>query len=199
MPTIPAGYIEATFLFQVTGSARTMTWSCGFDDAEFEVTPPDTEAANIRSNFVGTGKPYLAANMATGWSFLGVNITKQLEDGPIIGSSLSTVAGTLSGSSCPNNCANLLNKITGTGGRRGRGRAFIPPLHFAETVVDSAGFIPSGTVAGVLAFYTAAFTACVGQGYTPVLFHATAPFTPSPITGWTMSTQMATQRRRMRK
>lgn len=199
MATVPAGFVEATFIFNVTGSARNSTWSCGFDFSDFNTLSPNNMAEEIYNRFTTTGRPYLPANIVTGWSFLGVSVIKMLEDGPLIGQFLSTKTGTLSGAPVPANGAMLLGKATNTGGRRGRGRAFLPPCHIVETGYDGMGFTNSGTVATVLALYTAAFADLVSVDIDPVLFHASPPYTPSLITGWSMSSQLATQRRRMRK
>lgn len=199
MVSIPAGYTEATFVTTVNGSPRNMTWSCGFDFADFNSRTPDQMAEDLYTLFTAAGRPYVNTNMCTGWSFLGVSIVKQMEEGPLVGAKYQTVVGSKSGTTVPNNCSVLLKKVTNTGGRRGRGRAFLPPCFNPETNFDAAGFMSAPDTALTLAPYTAAFAAAVVAGIDPVLYHQTPPYTPSLITAFQMSNQLATQRRRMRK
>lgn len=199
MPSIPAGFIEATFLFSLAGSTHQMSWTCGFDDADFATNTAEVEAAELRGFFTGSGKPYVAANIVSGWTFEGVRVTHQLESGPIQGESLVPVVGTAATAPLTPNVAILWNKVTLLGGRRNRGRAFIPPYAPGESSVDGLGVINSATVTATQALYDAAFVAAAGGGYDAVLFHQTAPFTPTPVTNFVMQPLVATQRRRLRR
>lgn len=198
MPTIPAGFLEATFIFRVTGLTRDSTWSLGMDDDSFASHTPVDMATTIRSAFVASGRPYAAANVQTGWTFKGVSVTKMIDTGPLIGQSLSDIVGTMTGGPVPPNSSILMNKSTDEGGRRGRGRAFLPPVHIGESGIDQAGFMTAANASAITAFYDAAAVALNTAGYHWVLFHSSSPFTPTPITANPIQTQLATQRRRMR-
>ena len=199
MPTIPVGYSEATFIFNCTGSTRDVTWTCGIDDVNFATTDAIAQALEVYTEFSAVGRPYTPANLNNFWTFQGVSITRMLETGPQVGQFLGPIVGTLSGAPVPINCALLMSKSTNEGGRRNRGRAFLPPVHLAETAIDQVGVFASGVAATIRGFFIAAWNELELQGITPVLFHATAPFTPTPVVGFSISTQLATQRRRMRR
>lgn len=115
-----------------------------------------------------------------------------------IDGSTTPAAGTNTGTSLPQNCAMLVRKLTSTGGRRGRGRMFIPGINNDD--VNTNGDLAS-------AYRTLAQTALddfmsdlVGLAIVDelVLFHDSEPFTPSVITSLEVQPTLATQRRRMR-
>lgn len=197
MPTIPAGFAEATFVFNVTGKVRDCTWSLGFDIEDFGTLSPEDMANEIRTIFTDSDAPYVAGQIAVGWTFQGVSVTKQLEEGPLTGQSLFPVVGTVSVGPLPVNCSLLFTKQTTAGGRRNRGRAFVPPVHLSETDINAIGVI-TADVSGLQGRYDAAIANLGAIGYDPVLFHQSAPFTPTPVTGLALSSLIATQRRRMR-
>ena len=109
------------------------------------------------------------------------------------------MVGTAASAPLVPNVAILWNKVTALGGRRNRGRAFIPPYAPGEGSVNELGVIVAGVVTATQALYDAAFVAAAGAGYDAVLFHQTAPFTPTPITNFVMQPLVATQRRRLRR
>lgn len=197
MPTIPAGFAEATFIFGVTGKVRDCTWSLGLDVSDFGVNPPEDMADELRLWWTESTAPYIAGQMAVGWTFRGVSVTKQLEEGPITGQSLANVVGTVSVGPLPVNCSLLFTKQTTGGGRRNRGRAFVPPVHLSETDINAIGVITADT-SSLQGRYDSVIENMVGGGYQPVLFHSSAPFTPTEVTGLSLNSLIATQRRRMR-
>jgi len=199
MPSIPAGFIESTFIFSLAGSTHDMTWTMGWDPAIIPALTPAAYADGIYAAFVGSGKPYTAANIVAGWTFEGVSVVKQLESGPITGDHIAPIVGTAATAPLTPNVAILWNKTTGEGGRRNRGRAFIPPYAPGEGSVDGLGVINSGVVSATQTLYDTAMTAAGSFGLIPVLFHQTAPFTPTEIENFTMQPLVATQRRRLRR
>lgn len=199
MPTIPAGFAEATFIFRPIGGTRDVTWSLGLDVDDFGILPPDEIAQLVATAFTGTGKPYLPANMENSWQFLGVSVTKQLEEGPLTGEALQTFTGTISSGAAPINCAMLFTKYTGMGGRRNRGRAYVPPVGLGDSAVDAVGVITPSVVTFFQGLYNDALEDMVAAGASPVLFHQSAPFTPSPIQSMFLEGTIATQRRRLRR
>lgn len=91
----------------------------------------------------------------------------------------------------------LVRKKTLLGGRAGRGRTFLPGL--VEGGVSPAGFL-TGDTAAVLAAGEAWWDEIISTGLdsTPVLLHTTDEHEPSVITAFEASSQVATQRRRLR-
>lgn len=117
-----------------------------------------------------------------------------------------TVASTVGGSSgltLPQNCAMLVQKRSGLGGRRNRGRMYWPPP--AEAEVDVAGVVtPTATTAyqtaadDYMAALVAAFGSDVGQ---MVILHdeSLGISTVTVVTDLVVSNIIATQRRRLRR
>lgn len=136
----------------------------------------------------------------------------------------SAIAGGVgTGAVAPPNVAYLFRKITTRGGRRGRGRWFVPGVQ--EAHVDADGLLTSGIVATyntAAAAYLTALAAAAGAGEKPVipiLLHnnssstarSTSPGSvtvtvtqgaagplPDVITSMTLDARVATQRRRLR-
>lgn len=90
----------------------------------------------------------------------------------------------------------LMSKLTGLGGRRGRGRAFWPGV--PEAQVDQGGLLASGTVATWLSELEDFYDKVLTELITPVLLHSDAG-APTPQTGIAVSGVVATQRRRQRR
>lgn len=192
---IPVGYGQARHVFQLQGKPTQYVVTMGYD-AQNDFSPA-TAAATIRGIWGGANGPFRANMMMSPYSYLGVECTEMTLTGPITGSSLSTLQGTGGAATLPPNCAMLVKKQTLLGGRKGRGRMFVPPLHFTETDVDALGNITPASLAGVVTAYNAALTAQNATEYDAMLLHSDAT-EPSLITGLSVVTTLATQRRRMR-
>lgn len=135
----------------------------------------------------------------------------------------SPVAGGGSaGTTFPPNVALLVRKHTNRGGRRGRGRWFVPGI--VETLADNDGSVPSASIASwntaLDAYRTDLGGALLsGSPVEPLLFHNNSTTTttttgpgsktititegaagpaPDVITDFTVDTKVATQRRRLR-
>lgn len=109
------------------------------------------------------------------------------------------VAGSASGAAGPPNFSLLVKKVTGDGGRAGRGRWFIPGL--PEGQVDEGGFILQATLDDYQDRLDAFLNDLIGQDLPPVVLHgAGSPLvSPSEITSLEVQPLGATQRRRMRR
>lgn len=198
MPSIPAGFVEATFVFRCAGIDRDMTWSQGFDCADFTTKSASDMAFDIYQEYVGASNPIVAANMIDSYTFKGVSVVKQMEEGPLVGGYFVDVAGTATTTALPPNCTALFTKVTALGGRRNRGRFFLPIYTPGELSVDAAGVINPATVSAVNTLYNNFRIGLEAANYALVLYHQTAPFTPTPVTVWSMQSRIATQRRRLR-
>lgn len=108
----------------------------------------------------------------------------------------SGVGGGAGGSMLPINNAFLVQKLTPFGGRRFRGRAYLPGV--SEGAADDSGQLDSGVADGLQANIDSMVAGMDGiNGYTPRLFHQSSPFTPSPVTVLNVSPFIATQRGRL--
>ena len=200
MSTAPVGFVDVTMVLTNDLSTKDNTWGFGLDpdgsDWETDVTGL---ALAIYGCFTGDSSvPYDDSHILTHWSFVGVSAAWSTEDGPIIDQHFDPVASGASGETIPINCAVLLKKNTASGGRRNRGRAFLPPCFPTEANVDGVGTVFSGSLSDMQDWYGGAYDNMVALSLQPVLFHAEAPFTPTALTGWSVQSKIATQRRRLR-
>lgn len=196
---VPVGYYDATFIFQPVIGTRQSTFSLGL---QFGSTPDPTPTAVANDMFTiatATNMPFNAAKMIDDWTLQGVSVAQGDAGGDIIGQKLQVVTGTLVDSTIPLNGALLVKKNTTSGGRRNRGRMFVPPVHLNEGAVDSIGIIGSAQLAPIQTMFAAWFTAIVAGDYIPQLFHqgVGAPG-PTGISSFTCTPLIGTQRRRMR-
>jgi hypothetical protein len=127
----------------------------------------------------------------------------------IVESDLTPVRGTSTTEKLPQNCAALIRKNTGLGGRPNRGRCYLPGV-LSEGGVNQVGAVETATVTD---FQTRAddwleALALGATGSSPlvptpmVILHGPSSAgpagPPTPVISLTMGTRIATQRRRLR-
>lgn len=198
--TIPAGFAELTYIFQYSGAPRVSTFALGVDPSGFaELDDPVAIAGAGRMAAVNSIGPFPAGGMMGHWQFLGVSCTLETESGPIVGQDLTTITGSASGSEMPINCTLLVNKVTAAGGRRNRGRMFVPPVWPQESKVDGLGIIDTDQIPTGQSRYDDFYTSLTEAPLLPVLFHQSGSVVPTAITSFAVQGKIATQRRRMRR
>lgn len=192
---IPDGYAQVNLKFTGNGvpTGAECTFGLSIDDPEIE---PETVADNIWTIM-------LAHNIFT-FMVSTVELTGILvKYGPNVTGPSAEVAGekvgTYSSSDEIPNCSYLIRKNTAFGGRAGRGRMYWPGVALQE--VNSGGIIQGSFLtplnASVLDLHSDLSTA----EFTPVLLHGDGSpiVTPTPTLSWTVDSQIATQRRRLRR
>lgn len=137
-----------------------------------------------------------ASNMAVGWHFEGVSGFMATSGGPVLGSHLEVVNGTGSDNDVPVNCAVLVRKNTASGGRRNRGRMFLPPMMSGMTA-DTDGSFGGVTQAYVDAGLEQIHDLMITAGYVPVIHHSDGD-AGTAISSFSTQALLATQRKRMR-
>lgn len=194
---IPPGFLSASYELQLTGFSRSAFITMGHE------------------NNTGANDPVAIAEalldvMITGTSFdngLDSNVVMRSctvrlgQDGgePIVGVGTGSTPGSLSSASPPANVAVLVHKRTAAGGRRNRGRLFLP-WYVIETNVQEDGTIDSGTVSGMNGFMAGWRNEMITANLPPVLLHSvgqTIAPAPTPITSLTVDNLVSTQRRRL--
>lgn len=93
--------------------------------------------------------------------------------------------------------AALVRKVTGIGGRRGRGRMFV--LGVPEAEIDPAGEFSPAQLLSWQSSFEDFFDAMVTDNISPVLLHADSGHVPVELTGFSVASTVATQRRRQRR
>lgn len=187
---IPSGFCQATVNFGGNGLAFPGAVVLGFDQGGG--ADPDDVAETIYDTWASTILT-LQTSAITLESVLvkfGPNTT-----GPS-GEHTGAEVGGLSGQGSPSNCAYLVRKNTALGGRRGRGRMYIPGC--LETSVGSDGAILEPDLANIQDQVTAFGAALVLAGLPMVVLHSDAT-TPTPVTTLVVQAVIATQRRRLRR
>lgn len=193
---IPIGYAQATMRFSVAGDSEWMACTLGIYDGGAGFDP--LAYANGWIDAWDASAFTTATELAAGWSVGSSFVTTMLPSGPVTIETGIPLAGTRVGQSLPNNCAALIRKQTALGGRRNKGRFFLPSGYLLETEVNQVGTIDPARVATLQSASTGLITALGVEGLVPVLFHENGIGT-STITALLVQPKLATQRTRMRR
>lgn len=104
--------------------------------------------------------------------------------------------GTLGGTAGYAGASVLIEKNTASGGRKGRGRMFMPGI--SESEIDVGGALAGGYRTLQQTAWTAFLNALSADAIPMVLLHADAT-APTPVTSLAIDATIATQRRRQRR
>ncbi len=187
MPVPPAGFQACNLFYDLDGM--------GTDDAEvtFGVALPAFDLTNVNAVFNIFGD-----NFKTVLSNSAVITRAEVHDNSLvtITSTGSPKVGTVTGDGMTPQVAYLIKKLTALGGRRNRGRMYLPGAN--ESKVDGQGNVSSSFVTSLQTaadwFFTDLGTADIGL----VILHADSS-TPTDVTGLTAQAKVATQRRRLKR
>lgn len=191
---IPTGFCEVSYIHAAVGSTNPMVCVWGHN------YPGDTVAgftsvAHALNDIWGEN---MLLNMSDDISLQETVVRVGQDGAPTIQSySGGSFAGGMSASMLPNNTASLIKKGTALGGRRGRGRCYLPPVGEEQAALgrlnsDIVTFLGVNTASWLNDLET------VDLG--PVLLHTgtgTLP-PPSPVISLSVDPLLATQRRRLR-
>ncbi len=191
----PINYAQVTLVFTLTGDAEEMVTTFGVaPDLGFSATLIATHAVTAARAADG---PFLASQILGGYTFQGARAALRTLDGMETGEDFTAPqTGTKSGNPLPSNCSELWTKRTALGGRRNKGRNYIPPVYFSEADVDPRGAI-TVSMTTRQAVVTQFVTKMAELDVPLVLFHSDGGV-PTSITGLTVNSLIATQRERMR-
>lgn len=192
---IPVGFAEAVLPIRNTASSHVATVTFGVDVSGVGgdyVTAADAITAEWDSDIASE----MDFNTVTGPCVLSVG-----QDGgpPLAVSGSTTSAGGSVHTSPPPQVALIIKKLSGTGGRRGRGRFFVPWL-LATADVNEGGFIDPSRVTTFTTAFGVFLAGLAASGPPMVLLHSdgiSAAGDPSPITALVADNLVGTQRRRL--
>lgn len=191
----PPGYANCSLEFALVSFPRHafITFGCNPTD-----TDPLLVATNVKEAAAFTGS--LLDIIDSNVTMVAVHVALGTDGGEDLHGDLATSdAGRRSGASLPSNCALLVHKRTARGGRRGRGRVYLP-WSLDDTIVDEIGIVPSATVTAnntKMATWLAQMTV---EAVPMVLLHdegLTAEGPPDPVTQLLVDGLIGTQRRRL--
>lgn len=187
---IPVGHGQATWIFSGPNLPLGAAVTLGFHDESGD--PLSEVAFDLYTLFADTLLPNLHSQTiaATCRVKKGPN-----ETGPVNEFS-STANGGVSGTGAPPNTAFLIEKRTALGGRKNRGRLYLPGI--AEADVGEDGQINSTRLEALNVDCGSFFTGLVALNLPPEVLH-TSSSDPTPITVFEADPVAGTQRRRMRR
>lgn len=192
---IPVNYGQVTLKLGLIGHPTDYVITCGI--GPLVGANPSVLAAAISALWQAPSRPLNQGSFLGSYTYKGCDVTVMTATGPILGSFGASITGTLTGSAPPPNVAYLVKKETERGGRKGRGRFYLPPIHNGESLIDASGVIDASSVTAIQAWYTNLQTAWAATTFGPVLLHEDGS-TPDAITGLSFQSLVATQRRRLR-
>jgi hypothetical protein len=188
---IPVGYSQVNLKY--TGSNIVGTAECTFGVTNTTPDAPSTVEAAVFTAWDAHLKG-LFTNDITLASILvknGPNAT-----GAFVDVSHGTVpSGT--GLVVPGQVSALMRKVTALGGRKGRGRLYHPGVFTGMLNADQSS-IASATITAMSGGYNDFLTALNVAGYPIVLLHGDST-TPTIVSSFVCESQVATQRRRVRR
>nr|CRY98157.1 hypothetical protein [uncultured prokaryote] len=197
MAQLPPGYASIVMPLRRSGDPDpyAITWAIDANLGEY----PAQEIVNfVQANFVAIWQTSLPTGGQIGPATMRVG-----QDGgePLVYEASSSGLGTNSGQYAPQNVALLIQKRSVLGGRKNRGRLFMPAV--TEGAVDNVGQIAGGTVDIYQDLCDEWLTSFLPVDEIPgygqwVILH-TGPDTPTPVTSLRVEPVVATQRRRLRR
>ena len=195
MPT-PPGFADISIRMVQSGLTRPAYITFGVDPT---ATDPSQVCTSVQTAYTAAGS--LNTLIDTSVTTTGVRASLGTDgSADLVYQSDITVAGGKTNATCvPPNCAILARKATARGGRRGRGRMYIP-FAINDSDVDEAGLITSAyrtTINNALQ----AFLTALGVNSVPmVLLHSpglTSQGPPDTVLSLVADTLIGTQRRRL--
>lgn len=193
---IPEGYAQLDFRFQLSGKPDPYIFSIGVDDFS-SGAGLDTDVDALLTTLVSTGHLLNPAKFIGWYTFIGCRATEMTVSGPVVHEYPRSVTGTLAKNPCPPNTALLVRKNTAGGGRRNRGRMFMPPAWIGEEDIGPLGNIDASDLSDFQTLMGGFMTDIGAAGLVPVLLHSDGG-TPTVVTSLAVQSTVATQRRRLR-
>lgn len=188
---IPAGFSHVQIVF--SGSPLPFGAVVTYGVSNGLVVSPAILAANLHDAFFDTMQTMLPEQISADFTRvkMGPNATGPFADGggPFTGTSAEDLQSP--------NTAVLVEKVTNSGGRAGRGRMYFPWVNDAST--SDAGVL-SSTYFGQWQDAVDAWLARLDSDGTPMhLLHTSPSNTPDEVTALVVDPRTATQRRRLRR
>jgi hypothetical protein len=194
---VPDRYGIAACHFATLGDSENQVITFGYQDdtAEPFGETPAQNAAFFRTALVAANRPFLAANMTTSLTFLGVKVTQFAGGLPFLGESMVSVVGTSAGQASPVSVAYLVNKGSSLGGRQGRGRMFVPGGALGVSSWTANGFLTSGARSALQTLWENFLTDTLANDRPMQILHPV--LAPTPVTSLTVGPKIGAIRRRL--
>lgn len=192
---IPVGYSQITFRWSMPGDPDERNCTIGNgpgSGTQFQI------AEDYRDAFITAGGLFDISQMSNAYTYLGLTVTLMDASGPIVHED-TTLAGVglATFDVLPPNVAVLVKKATVSGGRRNRGRLFMPPAWISEGSVTNQGVIAAASVTTLQTRATATMDRLAASSQEPMVLHSDGG-AGTLITNLIVDSLCATQRRRLR-
>jgi len=159
----------------------------------------------MKTTFEAVGRPFSTGsgmNATVTWADVLVKFGP-LATGSAAVQGVAHAIGAGGGEAYAPNTALLVTKNTSLGGKRGKGRMFVPGL--SEGDVANNGIVLAGPLAGFQTSWNAALTQLQSLTLLPMLLHSydpalgQSPQVPTEVTSFVPQALIATQRQRLRR
>jgi hypothetical protein len=198
----PPGYAQCSYELRHNMMSRSAYITFGCDPTG---TDPNALASQLRATFaLPTG---LLTTMDANVTLIGSRVSLGTDGGEdLIGIDTTNVVCTKAGAPMPPNVAALVHKRTARGGRRGRGRMYLPWAALSNATLEN-GVLSAADVTAITTGCSNWLTAMAASGPGPVVLlhraslpgteNPTTPGPPNVVTSMYCDTTIATQRRRL--
>lgn len=194
MPTAP-GYADVSVGYSQTGLTRTAFITFGVNPVD---TDPILVATSVITSMNAAGSLNSIMDSTATQSRIRISLGTDGGEDLVHDATLTTVGGR-GLTAVPPNVAVLVHKRTARGGRRGRGRLFLPWAIAANNVIEAGTLVTSEVTVIQTAMNT--FLSALATNTVPmVLLHnagQSAPGAPDPVTTLSVDRIISTQRRRL--
>lgn len=194
MPT-PPGYADCSYEYRQTGLTRPAYITFGVDPTD---TDPALIAGSLQAAWAATGSLKSITDSSVTMSAVRVSLGTD-GTGDLVTVLATNQAGGMASLTVPPNVAVLIHKSTSRGGRRGRGRMYLP-WSVQSTQVDEGGQIVGSQVTIITTALGVWKTQLSTLACPLVLLHGpgkTALPAPDPVLSMSTDRLVATQRRRL--
>lgn len=193
---LPVGYAQASFVFQCTGISDPIVTTIGCQPQGG--ISAATIADAVYTSWTSATAPFAPAKVANSYTLTSVDVTLETASGPVLGQKLVNAAGTMVTVVVSAQVCVIARKQTARGGRKGRGRMFLPGAILVEANIDSAGIILPAFRTTLDTNLTAALSLMSSNSVPAFLLHSDPLITPDAIIGMSTVSVCGTQRRRLR-
>lgn len=195
MPPIPAGHVLLKFRFRLATDPEEMLCTLG---AETTAASNADRISALNDQFDNWADNVLPLQVV-GYSLVGVDGVFGTGGGDL---PLSSTQGPANAGNpatgLTSNTAVLVQKLSAVGGRRNKGRMYVPGIN--PEAVDNAGFLTGVDLAAWNTAFNNLYLGVTSGTFldNPVIFHSVGDPTPTVVTDLDVDPRVATQRRRMR-
>lgn len=195
MLDIPEDYAQVTHTVRHQTLSRSWAFTYGINFSTY-AEPPTTLAAILYSLYVGNLGTRTDNNLVFEQCIVRANVGTI---DPLTIVYTDTDTGSLSFNGVSPNTAVLVSKVTGVGGRRNKGRMFLPGL-LANSDVGETGLLGGAQLTAIQADVNDWFDVLETNATPMYILHNDPPVgvTPTLVSALTVEPLAATQRRRMR-